>query len=101
MVLVAVADRADAEDAILCDLYARHAAHAAMAGKTGVLIGYLHDAFIHVPIAVAVGRVQRVDPEGGLWRAVLAATGQPARFGGSAVPLAGSCAGGHNPPPCR
>jgi len=72
---------ADAEDSILCDLYARHAAHAAMAGKTGVLIGYLHDAFIHVPIAAAVGRVQRVDPEGVLWRAVLAATGQPARLG--------------------
>jgi 6-phosphofructokinase 1 len=72
---------ADAEDAILCDLYARHAAHAAMAGKTGVLVGYLHDVFIHVPIAELVGRVQRVDPAGGLWHAVLAATGQPAQFG--------------------
>ncbi len=72
---------ADAEDAILCDLYARHAAHAAMAGKTGVLVGYLHDAFIHVPIAELAGRTQRVDPAGGLWRAVLAATGQPERFG--------------------
>ncbi len=71
---------ADAEDAILCDLYARHAVHAAMAGKTGVLIGYLHDVFIHVPIAALAGQAQCVDPEGGLWHAVLAATGQPARF---------------------
>jgi 6-phosphofructokinase 1 len=29
---------ANAEDSILCDLYARHAVHAAMAGKTGVVI---------------------------------------------------------------
>lgn len=72
---------ADAEDAILCDLYARNAAHAAMAGKTGVMIGYLHDAFIHVPIGALAGRAQRIDPEGGLWQAVLAATGQPAQFG--------------------
>jgi 6-phosphofructokinase 1 len=71
---------ADAEDAILCDLYARHAVHAAMSGRTGVLIGHLHDVFIHIPIAAVVGRVQRVDPEGNLWRAVLAATGQPERF---------------------
>lgn len=56
-------------------------AHAAMAGKTGVMIGYLHDAFIHVPIGALAGRAQRIDPEGGLWQAVLAATGQPAQFG--------------------
>ena len=41
---------ANAADAVLCDLYARNAVHAAMAGKTGLVIGYLHDAFIHIPI---------------------------------------------------
>ena len=71
---------ADAEDAILCDQYARHAAHAAMAGKTGVLIGCLHDAFIHVPIPALRGHTQRVDPDGELWHAVISATGQPIRF---------------------
>ena len=30
---------ANAEDSILCDLFARHAVHAAMAGKTGLVIG--------------------------------------------------------------
>src|SRR5215831_9496249 len=38
----------NAEDTILCDQFARHAAHAAMAGKTGLVIGLLHDRFIHV-----------------------------------------------------
>jgi 6-phosphofructokinase 1 len=71
---------ADAEDAILCDLYARSAVHAAMAGRTGVLIGLLHDKFIHVPIELLAGKRKRLDPNGLLWHTVLAATGQPARF---------------------
>ena len=71
---------ADAEDAILCDQYARHAVHAAMAGKTGLVIGLLHDHFIHVPIEMLAKQEKRVDPNGSIWHAVLATTGQPARF---------------------
>ncbi len=71
---------ADAEDAILCDQYARHAVHAAMAGKTGLVIGLLHDRFIHVPIEMLAKQVKRVDPNDSIWHAVLATTGQPARF---------------------
>ncbi len=72
---------ANAEDAIMCDLFARHAVHAAMAGKTGLMIGYLHDRFIHVPIEGLATRVKRVDPKSPGWNAVLAATGQPASLG--------------------
>jgi 6-phosphofructokinase 1 len=71
---------ANAEDSILCDLFARHAAHAAMAGKTGLVIGYLHNQFIHVPIGLLVSRKKSLDPEGVAWSAVLATTGQPERF---------------------
>jgi 6-phosphofructokinase 1 len=71
---------ANAADSILCDLFARLAVHAAMAGKTGLVIGYLHDKFIHVPIEMLAGREKRLDPDGFAWRAVLAATGQPERF---------------------
>jgi 6-phosphofructokinase 1 len=71
---------ADAEDAILCDLFARGAAHAAMAGKTGLIIGLLHDKFIHVPIEMVVKEKKRLNPNGSIWQAVLAATGQPAVF---------------------
>jgi 6-phosphofructokinase 1 len=72
--------RADAEDAVLCDLFARNAAHAAMAGKTGVVIGLLHDQFIHVPIELLTSQKKRMDPKGPEWHAVLATTGQPDRF---------------------
>jgi 6-phosphofructokinase 1 len=67
---------ADAEDSILCDFFARNAVHAAMAGKTGLVIGLLHDLFIHVPIDLLVSQKKRLDLDGPGWRAVLAATGQ-------------------------
>jgi len=71
---------ADAEDAVLCDLFARNAVHAAMAGKTGLVVGYLHDKYIHIPIEMLARQHKRVEPDGPGWQAVLAATGQPARF---------------------
>jgi 6-phosphofructokinase 1 len=71
---------ANAEDSVLCDQYARNAAHAAMAGKTGVVIGLLHDCFIHVPIDLLATQQKRLDPNGPSWSAVLAATGQPHRL---------------------
>jgi 6-phosphofructokinase 1 len=71
---------ANAADSILCDLFARYAVHAAMAGKTGLVIGQLHDHFIHVPIELLTTRTKRLDPDGPDWSAVLAATGQPERF---------------------
>jgi 6-phosphofructokinase 1 len=73
---------ANSEDALFCDLYARHAVHAAMAGKTGVVIGFLHERFIHVPIELLATHTKRLDPASGWWRSVLAATGQPAQFDG-------------------
>jgi 6-phosphofructokinase 1 len=71
---------ANAEDSVLCDLFARHAVHAAMAGKTGLVIGFLHDRFIHVPIELLATHQKRIDPDGPAWSAVLATTRQPHRF---------------------
>ena len=70
----------NAVDAILCDAFARHAAHAAMAGKTGVMIGYLHDRYIHVPVELLTTQKKRLNPDSLTWGAVLAATRQPQRF---------------------
>lgn len=68
------------EDAVLCDQFARKAVHAAMAGKTGLVIGFLHNVFIHVPTDLIVSYVKRLDLEGPIWQAALAATRQPAHF---------------------
>ncbi len=71
---------ANSQDALLCDLFARNAVHAAMAGKTGLIIGRIHDQFIHVPIELLASREKRLDPASAWWCSVLAATGQPPVF---------------------
>jgi 6-phosphofructokinase 1 len=71
---------ANSNDSIRCDLFARHAVHAAMAGKTGLVIGHLHNKFIHVPIELLVGRKKTMDVKGFEWTAALATTGQPEVF---------------------
>ncbi len=68
---------ANSDDSLLCNAMARYAVHAAMAGKTGLLIGSQHNLMIHVPIALACASQKRLSPEGELWRGVLEATGQP------------------------
>lgn len=67
---------ASAEDAILCDFYARNAVHAAMAGKTGLVIGQQHDIFTHVPIELLAQKKKQLDLNSPAWLGVLAATGQ-------------------------
>jgi len=72
---------ANTEDALLCDQLARYAVHAAMAGKTDLLIGLWYNVFLHVPIPLATEEKKRIHPDSEVWTQVLAATGQPARFG--------------------
>lgn len=73
--------QANCDDTLLCDQLARRAVHAAMAGKTNLIVGYLNSRFIHVPIAMAVAQKKQVELDSELWASVLAATGQPARLG--------------------
>jgi len=69
---------ANAQDNFFCQHLAQHAVHAAMAGKTGMLVGRWHCSYVHIPIPFVtnVGR-HKVDPHGELWRAVLESTDQP------------------------
>lgn len=71
---------ANTDDCLVCDRLARNAVHAAMAGKTDVLIGLWYNTFIHVPIPLAIETKKRLRPDSEVWRAVLAATGQRPRF---------------------
>ena len=71
---------ANTEDALLCDCMGRNAVHAAMSGRTGVLISFLHGHFVHVPINIIARGGKRLGLESELWRAVLSSTGQPERF---------------------
>jgi 6-phosphofructokinase 1 len=71
---------ANADDSMLCDQLARRAAHAAMAGKTDMVIGNTRGMFIHVPIDLAISRRQQVELDSDIWSSVLACTGQPAEW---------------------
>jgi 6-phosphofructokinase 1 len=64
-------------DSIYCERLGNAAAHAAMAGKTKVIIGLVNNEFVHLPMKVVVSQRSHVDPEGNLWRDTLDATHQP------------------------
>ncbi len=68
---------ADASDSVYCQELGQNAVHAAMAGKTEMLVGRVHGRQVHVPMAAVTSGRKRLDPEHPLWRAVLQATGQP------------------------
>lgn len=68
---------ASPEDAVFCIMLAQNAVHAAMAGKTGMLVGLWNSYFTFIPISLAVGKRKKVDPGGYLWSMVKEATGQP------------------------
>ncbi|PTX97363.1 ATP-dependent 6-phosphofructokinase [Verrucomicrobia bacterium LW23] len=71
---------ASPQDRIYCMRLGQAAVHAAMAGKTGLVVARWHGAYVHVPMNVVTSRRRTVDPGGDLWLSVLESTGQPARF---------------------
>ena len=71
---------ANAADNFYCSQLAQHAVHAGMAGKTGLLAGRWHGAFVHLPIPLATQGRRKIDPQSELWHSVLESTGQPARL---------------------
>ena len=69
-----------ASDSFFCARLANNAVHAAMAGKTKIVIGLVHNVFVHLPIGLTVSETNRIDPESSLWRDVIEATQQPLRM---------------------
>jgi len=67
---------ANANDHVFCNFLGRDAVHAAMAGKTRLLIGRWNEHFIHLPMSASAGKRKKIHPEEKLWLSVLEATGQ-------------------------
>ncbi len=65
------------DDQIYCGFLGQYAVHAAMAGKTGLMISYLNHHFLHLPLAEAVKRRKQVNVHSRFWLSVLESTGQP------------------------
>ena len=68
-------------DSVYCLRLAQNAVHAAMAGRTGMVVGRWRGRYVHIPMALAVSHRNQVCPDGDLWLSVLEATGQPQCFG--------------------
>jgi len=69
---------ANPADSIYCERLGNAAVHAAMAGKTKLIIGLVNNEFVHLPIQAVISQRNHVDPEGNLFRDTLDATHQPA-----------------------
>ena len=69
--------QANPSDSIYCERLGNNAVHAAMAGKTKIVIGLVHNKYVHLPIRLVTAKRNKVNPEGSMWRDTIDATGQP------------------------
>lgn len=67
-------------DSVYCTRLAHNAVHAAMSGRTRMIVSRWQTKFVHVPMDLAIRERNCVDPNGDLWMTVLESTGQPPRF---------------------
>lgn len=65
---------ANAIDSSFCLRLGNYAVHAAMAGKTNILIGYWNQNFCLVPIKLALSRRKNVEINSSLWRSIVEIT---------------------------
>ena len=68
---------ANPEDSVYCGILAEHAVHAAMSGRTRMIIGNWNARFVHLPMDIIQYGRKKIDPKGALWQSVLLSTGQP------------------------
>ena len=68
---------ADAYDSVYCARLAQIAVHAAMSGRTDMVVGRRRHRFVNVPIAYVTHRAHSVSPDGDLWLSVLESSSQP------------------------
>jgi 6-phosphofructokinase 1 len=68
---------ATATDSVFCLRLAQDAVHAAMTGRTQMIVGMWNNRFVHVPIRTAISERKQLDAEGPIWLAVMESTGQP------------------------
>ena len=76
------AQPANSMDSGFCLILGQHAVHAAMAGRTAMMVGFWNHAFTHVPLELVGRGRKQLDPHEEVWQRVLDATGQPHRMVG-------------------
>ena len=67
---------ANANDRVYCGRLGQFAVHAAMAGKTDMVVAKLMDRYVHMPLELVTMKRRKLDTNSDYWRAVLESTGQ-------------------------
>ena len=67
---------ANANDRVYCGFLGQYAVHAAMAGRTGMVVSKIMDRYVHVPLDLVTRKRRTMNVRSGLWRSVLESTGQ-------------------------
>ena len=67
---------ANVDDRLYCGVLGQNAVHAAMAGKTAMMVSLWNDKYVHVPIKEAIKRRKQVNLNSRFWLNVLESTGQ-------------------------
>ncbi|MDQ7836488.1 MAG: ATP-dependent 6-phosphofructokinase [Humidesulfovibrio sp.] len=75
---------ANANDRVYSGFLGQNAVHAAMAGKTGMVVSRLQSRYVHVPLELVTSKRKMLNIDSDYWRAVVESTGQE-DFGAHAV----------------
>ncbi len=67
---------ANVDDSLYCANLGQNAVHAAMAGKTAMMVSLWNDRYVHVPLSSAIKRRKQVNLKSRFWLSVLESTGQ-------------------------
>jgi 6-phosphofructokinase 1 len=68
---------ANPSDSIYCANLAQNGVHAAMAGKTSMVVGSWNNSFVNLPINLVTSARKTIEPESPFWLSVIEETGQP------------------------
>jgi 6-phosphofructokinase 1 len=68
---------AHANDKVYCGFLGQNAVHAAMSGRTNMVVAKLKERYVHLPLALVTRKRRRLNVHSDYWQAVLESTGQP------------------------
>ncbi|SHN63308.1 ATP-dependent 6-phosphofructokinase [Desulfovibrio litoralis] len=72
---------ATANDSVYCGFLGTNAVHAAMAGKTNMVVAKIMDRYVHLPLELIIRKRRTLNTKSEYWRAVLESTGQEGLYG--------------------
>lgn len=68
---------ANTSDGLFSATLGQNAVHAAMSGRTGLVVSIWHGVYCHLPIRLAISQKKVLHPSSRLWINVIESTGQP------------------------